>query len=113
MQLCKETVTYFRLDESDRVAEAIPLEASWCAKSESALTDKGISFARVIECRVPVENAPADFVPRAGDLLLRGVSPADAETAVCLKHTHHAATIQAVHDNRRTVLAPHWKLEAV
>ncbi len=113
MRLCKEPLTYFRLDENDRVLETIPLHGSWSAKSISNLTDKGISFARVIECRIPVENAPADFVPRAGDLLLRGVSPADAETAVCLKHTHHAATIQAVHDNRRTVLAPHWKLEAV
>lgn len=113
MQLCREAITYYRLDESDRIIEAIPLRGSWFAKSVSTLTDKGLAFAQVVECRIPVENAPDGFAPRAGDMLLRGAAPADAQTAAALKRAHGAATVKAVHDNRRTVLAPHWKLEAV
>ena len=50
MQLCFETLTYFRLDRSDHVVETIPLQGSWFAKSVSEMTDKGLSFAKVIEC---------------------------------------------------------------
>ena len=46
-------------------------------------------------------------------MLLRGAPPADAQTAAALKRAHGAATVKAVCDNRRTVLAPHWKLEVV
>nr|DAK59372.1 MAG TPA: hypothetical protein [Caudoviricetes sp.] len=113
MQLCREAITYYRLDESDRIIEAIPLRGSWFAKSVSTLTDKGLAFAQVVECRIPVENAPDGFTPRAGDMLLRGAPPADAQTAAALKRAHGAATVKAVRDNRRTVLAPHWKLEAM
>lgn len=113
MQLCREAITYYRLDESDRIIEAIPLRGSWFAKSVSGLTDKGLAFAQAVECRIPAENAPDGFAPRAGDMLLRGAPPADAQTAAALKRAHGAATVKVVCDNRRTVLAPHWKLEAV
>lgn len=114
MQLCKEQLTYFVLDERDRVEKAIPLFGSWYSKSTSELTDKGLAFAQVIECRIPVENAPPGFLPRENDLILCG-SPPEGEnlTAPVLKHTYGAATVRAVHDNRRTVLAPHFKLELV
>lgn len=114
MMLCNEQLTYFRLDSSDHVVEAIPLQGSWYAKSVSEMTDKGLSFAKVIVCRLPVENAPPGFLPRENDMILYG-SPPEGEnlTAATLKHTHGAATVRAVHDNRRTVLAPHFKLEAV
>lgn len=113
MQLCLEPITCFRLDENDRVLETIPLRGSWFAKSVSALTDKGLALAQVVECRIPVENAPDGFTPRAGDMLLRGAPPDGTATVTALKRRHGASTVQAVHDNRRTVLAPHWKLEAV
>lgn len=113
MQLCDEQLTYFRLDKNDHVTEVIPLRGSWYAKSVSNLTDKGLAFAKVIECRIPVENAPDGFTPRESDMILRGSVSGDNLTASVLKHTHGAATIKGVHDNRRTVLAPHWKLEAV
>lgn len=45
MQLCKEQLTYFVLDERDRVEKAIPLFGSWYSKSTSELTDKGMTFA--------------------------------------------------------------------
>ncbi len=113
MMLCSEQLTYFRLDSSDHVVEAIPLQGSWYAKSVSELTDKGLAFAKVIECRLPVENAPPGFLPQEKDMILRGTLEGSGLTASVLKHTHGAATIRAVHDNRRTVLAPHFKLEAV
>ncbi len=113
MQLCREAITYYRLDESDRIIEAIPLRGSWFAKSVSTLTDKGLAFAQVVECRIPVENAPDGFTPRTGDMLLRGAPPDGTATVAALKRAHGAATVKAVRDNRRTVLAPHWKLEAV
>lgn len=114
MMLCSEQLTYFRLDENDRVTEVIPVTGSWFEKSVSELTDKGLAFAKVIECRIPVENAPAGFLPRENDLILRGSPPGgESLTAPVLKHTYGAATVKAVHDNRRTVLAPHFKLEAV
>ena len=113
MQLCFETLTYFRLDRSDHVVETIPLQGSWFAKSVSEMTDKGLSFAKVIECRIPVENAPAGFLPRENDMILRGTPEGSGLTASVLKHTYGAATIRAVHDNLRTVMAPHFKLEAV
>ncbi len=113
MQLCSEQLTYFRLDANDRVTQVITIKGSWFEKSVSELTDKGLSFAKIIACRIPVENAPDGFTPRAGDMLLRGAPPADAQTAAALKRAHGAATVKAVRDNRRTVLAPHWKLEAM
>ena len=96
------------------MTEVIPVTGSWFEKSVSELTDKGLAFAKVIECRIPVENAPAGFLPRENDLILCG-SPPEGEnlTAPVLKHTYGAATVKAVHDNRRTVLAPHFKLELV
>lgn len=114
MMLCSEQLTYFRLDENDRVTEVIPVTGSWFEKSVSELTDKGLAFAKVIECRIPVENAPPGFLPRENDRLLHGSLPEDKIlTAPVLKHTYGAATVRAVHDNRRTVLAPHFKLELV
>lgn len=114
MQLCSEQLTYFRLDANDRVTDAVPVTGSWFEKSVSELTDKGLAFAKVVACRIPVENAPDGFAPRENDLILRGSLPEGASlTAAALKHTLGAATVKAVHDNRRTVLAPHWKLEAV
>lgn len=61
MQLCKEQLTYFVLDERDRVEKAIPLFGSWYSKSTSELTDKGMTFAQVTECRIPAEYAPQGF----------------------------------------------------
>ena len=55
MQLCKEQLTYFVLDERDRVEKAIPLFGSWYSKSTSELTDKGMTFAQVTESRIPAE----------------------------------------------------------
>ena len=46
-------------------------------------------------------------------MILRGTPEGSGLTASVLKHTYGAATIRAVHDNRRTVMAPHFKLEAV
>ena len=56
MQLCKEQLTYFVLDERDRVEKAIPLFGSWYSKSTSELTDKGMTFAQVTECRIPANT---------------------------------------------------------
>lgn len=113
MQLCSEQLTYFRLDANDRVTQVITIKGSWFEKSVSELTDKGLSFAKIIACCIPVENAPDGFVPCENDMILRGSVSGDNLIASALRHKHGAATVKAVHDNRRTVLAPHWKLEAV
>lgn len=113
MMLCSEQLTYFRLDENDRVTEVIPVTGSWFEKSTSEPTDKGLAFAKVIECRIPAEYAPQGFAPKENDMLLRGTFDGDPPAAALLKHRYHAVTVKAVRDNRRTVMAPHWHIFAV
>ena len=88
MQLCKEQLTYFVLDERDRVEKAIPLFGSWYSKSTSELTDKGMTFAQVTECRIPAEYAPQGFAPKENDMLLRGTFDGDPPAAALLKHRY-------------------------
>ncbi len=114
MQLCKETVQYIRLDPStDKILEIFSVNASWCEKTIAAATDKGIQLSQSTLVRIPVENLPGGFTPRKNDMMLRGTEDISGETASTVKHKLHAVTIKAVHDNRRTVMAPHWKLEAI
>ena len=82
MQLCKEQLTYFVLDERDRVEKAIPLFGSWYSKSTSELTDKGMTFAQVTECRIPAEYAPQGFAPKENDMLLRPAGGCTAQAPI-------------------------------
>lgn len=114
MLQCDNPLTYCRLSADDEVLEVIPLVGSWYAKTISGFTDKTLSLVQAIQTRIPLDQElPEGFVPHTGDLLINSHPVLEQPTVSELKHKYHAATIQAAHDNRRSPISPHWKLEAV
>lgn len=113
MKHANQTATYFPLDKDGKAESPVILQGvSWTHKTVSSATDKGALISKVVICRIPLENAPANFVAKEGAMLVRGALEAEGLTDAALKHQHGAVTVKTVSDNRDG-LAPHWKLEAV
>ena len=114
MQMANETVTYYHLDDDgNAVSRTVISGASWHARTVAAAENKSVSLGKVIQCRIPIESAPEDFIPCEDDMLVLGDCNAPVGTNDAdLRGTYNAVTIGTVHDNRRGYGA-HWKLEAV
>ncbi|MCI1951788.1 MAG: hypothetical protein LKJ50_05375 [Clostridiales bacterium] len=114
MQMANETVTYYHLDDDgNAVSRTVISGASWYAHTVATVSNKSVSLGKVIQCRIPTDNAPEDFIPCEDDMLVLGDCDAPIGTNDAdLRGTYNAVTISAVHDNRRGQGA-HWKLEAV
>ncbi len=73
--------------------------ASWYWQDKTAV-ENGLRYARVLKCRIPMENAPAGMAATPGDRILRGEkeSCTGAEFAALARH-YEAATVLDVHRN--------------
>lgn len=93
-------------------------KASWQCQNKVAVTANGLQTARLVRCRVPVdelteEGADALGSLTSGDKIVRGVVTAlDGRAFAALGRDYEAATLVDKHNNTRGRF-PHYYLEGV
>lgn len=89
---CNETITIYHksYDEEKRTDVYTPTVidgCSWFAKTQSAVSEKGMVNDDTFIVRVPLENAPEELIFTKGDYVLKGsVSLKEARPSDILKH---------------------------
>lgn len=90
-------------------------ECSWKDKTEHTLSEGALIRAQTTVCRIPASETK----PSPGDLLILGVSNAEANNAVELARLRESLQregtpvfrVQTVKDNSRTGILPHYAAE--
>lgn len=99
----------------DGYSKALLSGCSWKDKTEHTLSEGALVRAQTTVCRIPA----SEIKPSPGDLLILGVSNAEANNAVELARLREslqregtpAFRVQTVLDNSRAGILPHYAAE--
>lgn len=108
-----ETVTvvnHFTEEGEDRYRCTIIRGASWYWQNKTSV-DNGLKYARVLKCRIPLENAPCTLSINPGDKIIRAALDAVTGSDFAkLARLHEGATVLDAHKNTYGP-NPHWYVE--
>lgn len=114
MQGCDRTVTIVhRIAENgaDRYTCTVVRGASWYWQNKTTVNN-GLQYARLLQCRIPLENQPDGLQAAPGDKVVLGVlDQVTGKEFAALCRTYEGATILGVHDNNARPGAPHLYIE--
>ena len=108
-----ETITvvnHFTEDGEDRYLCTVIRSASWYWQNKTTVNN-GLQYARLLKCRIPMENAPSSLQIRPGDKLVKAEldSITGAEFSK-LTRLYEGATVLDAHKNTYGY-NPHWYVE--
>lgn len=84
--------------------------ASWYWQNKVSI-DNGLKYARILKCRIPLENVSEDFTVKPGDKLVLGaLEQVSGSDFAKLTRLHEGATVL---DARKNQYGPnqHWYIE--
>ena len=114
MQGCDRTVTIVhRITENgaDRYTCTVVQGASWHWQNKTTINN-GLQHARLLQCRIPLDNQPDGLQAAPGDKVVLGaVDEVTSKEFAALCRTHEGATVLSVHDNNARPCAPHLYIE--
>ncbi len=95
---CNKTVTVVRYTGEGYVCTPIH-GVSWFEKLKVAVQEKGLAAVNTFTVRIPDAALPEGFMPRVGDVVLRGAAGEITGPADMGAYRHF--TVKGVGDNRR------------